>query len=73
MAKKSLNKIIKEHSFLEELAQPAQRALARAGYVRLEQFTKVTEADIMELHGMGPNALKKIRQTLKAQGKSFVK
>ena len=54
-----------------ELAKPAQRALARAGYTRLEQFTKVTEAEILGLHGMGPKALDRIRSALEATGRSF--
>jgi DNA-directed RNA polymerase alpha subunit len=53
------------------LAKPAQRALAAAGYTRLEQFTKVTEAELLNLHGMGPNALKVIRESLAARGLSF--
>ncbi len=53
------------------LAKPAQRALAGAGYVRLEQFTKLSEADVMRLHGMGPKALDQIRRALAAKGLSF--
>jgi hypothetical protein len=53
------------------LAKPAQRALAEAGYVRLEQFTKVSEADVRRLHGMGPKALDLIRRALAAKGQSF--
>lgn len=54
-----------------ELPKPAQRALAGAGYTRLEQFTKVSEADVMRLHGMGPKAMGQIRRALAATGKSF--
>ncbi len=54
-----------------ELAKPAQRALAQAGYVRLEQFTKVSEAEILQLHGMGPKALDQLRRALSAHGLSF--
>jgi DNA-directed RNA polymerase alpha subunit len=53
------------------LAKPAQRALAGAGYARLEQFTRVSEAEIMKLHGMGPKALDQIRRALAARGLSF--
>ena len=53
------------------LARPAQRALAGAGYVRLEQFTKLREAEVMRLHGMGPKALDQIRRALAAKGLSF--
>jgi hypothetical protein len=53
------------------LAKPAQRALAGAGYMRLEQFTKLREAEVMRLHGMGPHALDQIRRALAAKGLSF--
>ena len=60
-------------SDLPKLAAPARRALAGAGYVRLEQFKKVTEAEILELHGMGPNAVKTLRDALAEKGLSFAK
>ena len=53
------------------LAKPAQRALAGAGYVRLEQLAKLRQADIMRLHGMGPKALDQIRRALAAKGLAF--
>jgi hypothetical protein len=36
---------------LPKLAAPARRALLRAGYTRLEDLTKVTESEVMRLHG----------------------
>lgn len=53
------------------LAQPARRALAGAGYTRLEQLTQVTEAEVAQLHGIGPKALSLLRGALAAQGLSF--
>jgi len=55
----------------EGLSQPAQRALANAGYSSLKQLSKVSEAEIRQLHGIGPNALDKLRRALKAKGLSF--
>jgi CubicO group peptidase (beta-lactamase class C family) len=54
------------------LSKPARRALAAAGYVRLEQLTGVSEAEVMELHGMGPKALDHLRRALAAKGQRFV-
>ena len=54
-----------------KLGQPALRALAGAGYTRLDQLTKVTEAELMKLHGFGPNALEKLRLALAEKGLSF--
>ena len=58
-------------SDLPKLAAPAQRALAGAGYTRLEQLTTVSEDDIKKLHGIGPNALNQLRRALAARGLSF--
>ncbi|HEX6305394.1 MAG TPA: SgcJ/EcaC family oxidoreductase [Anaerolineales bacterium] len=53
------------------LARPAQRALAGAGYTRLEQLTRVTEDEVLELHGMGHKALDQLRRALVEKGLSF--
>ena len=53
------------------LSAPARRALAGAGIVRLEQLTRVSEADVLMLHGMGPKALGQLREALAARGLSF--
>ena len=50
---------------------PARRALANAGYTRLEQFTKITEAELLKLHGMGPRAMAVIKEAMKVKGLSF--
>lgn len=53
------------------LGKPAQRALAGAGYSRLEQLAQVSEAEILGLHGMGPKAMERLRSALAARGLSF--
>jgi len=53
------------------LARPAQRALAAAGYSNLEQLTRVSEADLGRLHGVGPKVIEQLRQALAARGLSF--
>jgi hypothetical protein len=53
------------------VAAPAQRALASAGYTRLEQLAGVKESDLQRLHGMGPKALAALRQALEEMGLSF--
>lgn len=65
------NNNINESDLPTGLAKPAQRALTAAGYLRLEQFTKLSEAEVLQLHGMGPKALDQIRQALVAKGLSF--
>jgi DNA repair protein RadC len=60
-----------EENDLPKLASPAQRALAGAGINRLIQLTKVSASELSKLHGMGPNAIEKLRQALEAKGLSF--
>lgn len=57
--------------FPREIGNPARNALEHAGYLRLKQLTKVTEAELAQLHGMGPKALGILRTALKANGWSF--
>jgi hypothetical protein len=60
-----------EGTDLPKLAAPARRALAGAGYTHLEDLTQVTEAEVMELHGMGANAIEALRNALAERGLSF--
>ncbi len=60
-----------ESDLPREIGNPARRALAGAGYTRLEQFTTLREADLLRLHGVGPKALDVIRRALVARGQSF--
>lgn len=56
---------------LPKISAPAQRALASAGITNLKQLSKFTEVEVAQLHGMGPNALGKLREALKVNGISF--
>lgn len=58
-------------SNLPKIGQPATRALAGAGIQKLEQLTRFSETEIMQLHGMGPKALGLLRQALADRGLSF--
>jgi hypothetical protein len=54
-----------------KLGAPAERALAGAGIKNLRQLTRFSEAEIKQLHGVGPNALGKLRQALADKGLTF--
>lgn len=60
-----------EHNLPRELAAPARRALLGAGCTRLEDVAKMSEAEVMALHGIGPNAMKQLRRALAEQGLAF--
>lgn len=53
------------------LAQPAKRALANAGIKSLSQLAAFNEEEIKKLHGIGPDALKKIATALKGNGLKY--
>ena len=61
----------KKSDLPEQLAAPAQRALAGARIQNLNQLSKFTETEIKQMHGIGPNALKLLRSALNASGLSF--
>jgi hypothetical protein len=54
-----------------DLANPARRALLEAGYWRLEQLTEISEAEVRQLHGVGPKALDQLRRALSTNSLSF--
>lgn len=58
-------------SDLPNIGAPATRALTHAGYTTLKQLTKVSEAELAQLHGVGPKAVRILKETLKANGLSF--
>jgi hypothetical protein len=53
------------------LGRPAIRALARAGLVRIDQFSDVREADLRRMHGVGPKAIDGLRNALATTGRAF--
>lgn len=50
------------------IGAPATRALNAAGYQRLEQLAGVPEATLRAMHGVGPKALRILREELTALG-----
>lgn len=54
-----------------KLAAPAQRALASAGIKSLRDFSKFSEEEIANLHGIGKNAMKTIKAALATKGITF--
>ena len=53
------------------LGRSANRELDGAGYFRLEQVAKVSEKELMKLHGVGPKAIERLREALFEKGLSF--
>jgi hypothetical protein len=53
------------------IGAPATRALTAAGYTELGQLVNVPAAELAKLHGVGPKALRLLREALQAQGMSL--
>lgn len=58
-------------SDLPNIGAPATRALTHAGYTTLKQLTKLSEAELAQLHGVGQKAIRILHEALKAKGWSF--
>ena len=58
-------------AFPQGIPGPALRALSAAKVRSMSDLTRWTEADLAELHGMGPKALEVLRRALAESGKKF--
>lgn len=56
---------------LPKIGSPATRALNNIGIFTLEELSKYTEKEIMDLHGMGPKAMGILKVEMKKLGLSF--
>lgn len=61
----------KQESDFPNIGSPATRALEHEGYTTLKQLTKISEAELAQLHGVGPKAIRILKETLKEKGLSF--
>lgn len=60
-------------SDLPKIGNPATNALHAVGITRLEQLAKVTETYLFNLHGVGPKAVRILKETMKEKGLAFAK
>jgi len=61
----------KQESDFPKIGSPATRALEAEGYTQLKQLTKLSEAELSQMHGVGPKAVRILKETMKANGLSF--
>lgn len=60
-------------SFLSAISAPARRALENNAIDTLKKLAKKSEKEILELHGIGPSSIPKLREALQSQGLFFKK
>ncbi len=58
-------------NFLKMLGAPARRALEGRGIATLQQLAQFSEADILNLHGMGKTSMPKLQKALGEIGLTF--
>ena len=57
--------------FPRELGTVARRELAANGYSRFDQLTRVTTAELLALHGIGPKSIRILSACLAERGLAF--
>jgi DNA integrity scanning protein DisA with diadenylate cyclase activity len=57
--------------FPRSLGRVATRELAVHHFTRYDQLTNVSESDLLEIHGVGPKAIRILREELEARGLDF--
>jgi DNA-directed RNA polymerase alpha subunit len=57
--------------FQSILSAPARRALEQAGIHSVKDLSLHSEKEILQLHGIGPSSLPKLKEVLKKEGLTF--
>lgn len=60
-----------DHEWPRAIGRPATDALLHEGYSRLEQLTALTEKELLAIHGVGPKAVRILKEELAARGMDY--
>jgi predicted flap endonuclease-1-like 5' DNA nuclease len=58
-------------SDLPKIGMPATNALANIGITTLKQVSKLSEKELLAIHGVGPKAVRILKEAFKEVGLSF--
>lgn len=50
----------------EKISKPAMRALLAAGITTLQQAAKLSDEELLKLHGVGPKAVRILRESARS-------
>lgn len=64
-------KTMTESNLPQTIGNVAKRALANEGITDLKDLTKYSEEELLQLHGVGPKAIRILKEILQAQGLDF--
>jgi hypothetical protein len=56
---------------LPKIGRPATAALEQAGHDSLEELTRITEQELLAMHGVGRKAVRLLKEAMAAKGLSF--
>ncbi|WP_155373838.1 helix-hairpin-helix domain-containing protein [Catellatospora vulcania] len=56
---------------IPKISAPANRALDLAGHTTLAAISQLTKKDLLDLHGVGPKAIRILREALAEHGLTF--
>lgn len=59
--------------FLTVVSAPARRALKNEGIKTIKKLSNCSEKEILNLHGIGPSSIPKLKEVLNKSGLSFKK
>lgn len=62
-----------QSGFLSVLSAPARRALENNRITTLEQLSKYSEKELLQLHGFGKSSMPKLRAALEKENLTFKK
>ena len=54
--------------FPPSMGKVSRRQLALHGYTRFDQLTSVSAGELLEIHGVGPKAIRTLEEELAARG-----
>lgn len=55
------------------MGRPANAALVSEGIITLAQVSRFSEAELLKVHGVGPKAIRILKEELAKQGLAFKK
>lgn len=64
-------KVMPAAEFLASLSRPARSALEQHGITSLKTLSTYTEHEVLDLHGVGPASMPKLRSLLSEAGLRF--
>jgi hypothetical protein len=63
--------LVAQGDFPPTIGKVAMRELRNAGYAHLAQLPAVAARDLLALHGVGPKAIRLLREALAERGETF--